>query len=64
MDRFEEVYQGCWESPTAWAAEDCRLDVGGNPLEAVPEWLQPHVSIYLELLGSDMAMGYYTAEDH
>jgi antirestriction protein len=62
MDRFDEVYQGCWESLAAWA-EDIVDDLGGNTLEAIPEWLQPYVSISFEQLGRDMAMDYVTAED-
>lgn len=64
LDRFEEVYQGCWESLAAWA-EDVVDDLGvTEQLEAVSEWLQPYVSIDFEQLGRDMAMDYYTAEDH
>ena len=63
LDRFEEVYQGCWESLAAWA-EDVVDDLGvTEQLEAVSDWLQPYVSIDFERLGNDMAMDYYTAED-
>jgi antirestriction protein len=64
LDRFEEVYQGCWESLAKWA-EDVVDDLGATEqLEAVSDWLQPYVSIDFESLGRDMAMDYYTAEDH
>jgi antirestriction protein len=62
LDRFEEAYQGCWESLAAWA-EDIVDDLGANTLEAIPEWLQPYVTMDFEQLGSDMAMDYYTSED-
>ena len=63
LHRFEEVYQGCWESLATWA-EDVVDDLGGTVLEAVPEWLRSYVSIDFERLGNDMAMDYYTADDH
>lgn len=61
MNRFEETYLGCWESLAAWA-EDIVDDLGGMTLEAIPEWLQPYVSIDFEQLGRDMAMDYITGD--
>lgn len=63
MDRFEDVYQGCWDSLAAWA-EDVVDDLGEGTLDVITEWLRPYVSIDFEQLGNDMATDYYTAEDH
>lgn len=63
LDRFEEVYPGCWETLAKWA-EDVVDDLGvTEQLEAASDWLQPYVSIDFEQLGRDMAMDYHTADD-
>jgi antirestriction protein len=62
LDRFEDCYQGYWESLTDYA-EHLLDDMGLNEIieRAVPESLQPYVRIDAEAFGRDMS---YNGEIH
>lgn len=66
LDRFEDCYQGRWDSVSDYA-EDF-LDALGLPQiieQAVPEELQPYVTIDADAFGRDMAANgeMYVVED-
>ncbi len=56
-EAFEEAYRGHWPSATAYAEE--LLDETGatEALEAVPEWLQPYVSLNVAGFARDLELG-------
>lgn len=64
LDRFEEVYRGRWESLSDYA-RDLLDDLGvEDQIErALPDWIQPYVTIDYEALGRDIAIESYVVED-
>ena len=66
LDRFEDCYQGYWESLTDYA-EHLLEDLGLDEIieRAVPENLQPYVRIDAEALARDMSYNgeLYAVED-
>lgn len=57
LRRFEEAYQGHWSSVVEYADEF--LDDAGatQALEAIPDWLQPYVTLNSEGFARDLVLG-------
>lgn len=57
LGRFEEAYRGHWPSVKAYA-EELLDDVGATEaLKAIPEWLQPYMTINTAGLARDLQLG-------
>lgn len=66
LERFEDCYQGRWESLTDYA-EDLLESIGVDDIieRAVPEYLQPYVTVDAEAFGRDLSYNgeVYVVED-
>ncbi|MHB8510861.1 MAG: antirestriction protein ArdA [Actinomycetota bacterium] len=65
LAKFDEAYRGDWQSIEAYA-DELLDDVGARAsLEAVPEWLQPYVSLDVGAFARDLELsGDITAIEH
>lgn len=58
---FDDLYKGTWESLEAYARhllQDLAIDV---PLDSLPEWIRPYVSIDVDAIVRDWESGSVTA---
>ncbi len=58
MTEFEDAYRGHWESVAAYA-DDLFDDLGANRIieEAIPEFLQPYITLDVEGFARDLELG-------